>query len=134
MRNWLFIVLLGSLGSMEHVDGVPVTHWAGPTGSRPGTYQEWIAANPIDYASNYAQVVASDFSGDSGFVAVYVDSLLWVTSPELQDVILKQFRHDLNVEGFGVQIRSVSSKAGGVQGTHYLRHFRIAESLRAELI
>jgi len=27
-------------------DGVPLLRWAGPPGSRPGTYEEWIADHP----------------------------------------------------------------------------------------
>ena len=63
----LLIAASASFGGEE--DSVPVTRWVGPEGSRPGTYQEWIAQNPVNESCRYVVLDTVISNGDAPWVS-----------------------------------------------------------------
>ncbi|MGD9380616.1 MAG: C25 family cysteine peptidase [candidate division WOR-3 bacterium] len=56
-------------------DGIPLLRWAGPPGSQPDTYEEWIAEHPY---TPFSHTLESIFRGDgrSGNVAILAEESL----------------------------------------------------------
>ena len=92
----LLIAASASFGGEE--DSVPVTRWVGPEGSRPGTYQEWIAQNPVNESCRYVVLDTVISNGDGPWVSIYTDSVYaWDLRKEL-DTLSSHLRRD----GFSV--------------------------------
>ncbi len=90
-------------------DGVPLLRWAGPPGSKPGTFEEWIAAHPYtDFHYRLESVVDGD--GRSGTVAVLTEQGM---SPYLINEI-GQLMGNLQSEGYTVLSYTLS---GGTPDT-----------------
>ncbi len=84
-------------------DDTPLLRWAGPPGSRPGTYEEWIAQNPYtDFVYTLETVVYGD--GRQGTVAILTNqSIAAPLSPEVNQLI-----SNLQAEGYTVYSYEVS--------------------------
>lgn len=78
-------------------DDTPLLRWAGPAGSRPGTYEEWIAQNPYTDFSHTLEIVAHG-DGRQGSVALLTNqSIALSLSNEVTQLI-----GNLQAEGYTV--------------------------------
>ncbi len=66
----LCVFIIFVFGSAQ--DGIPLLKWAGPPGSRPGTYEEWIAQHPYTDFS-YSLDNIADGDGRAGTVALLIE-------------------------------------------------------------
>lgn len=97
------IVLCGVALSGAPQDEVTLLRWAGPPGSRPGTFKEWIAVHPYtNFFVKTGKMVIGD--GRSGTVAIITEeSIASSLTNELDQLIL-----DLQQEGYTVMSYEVS--------------------------
>jgi len=127
MRRIIFLTCLLLPLTLSGQDGVTLLRWAGPPGSRPGTYEEWISEHP--YAP-FGYTVGSIRYGDgrSGSVAILTESdlALHLTAE------LSQFTSDLQNEGYTVFCYSVT---GGTPETlrTFLQQIYDADSIEGAL-
>jgi hypothetical protein len=73
-RTIVFLILTACLFATD-TDEIPLLRWAGPPGSRPDTYEEWIAEHPY---TPFCYTLESVFRGDgrSGNVAILTEQNL----------------------------------------------------------
>lgn len=84
-------------------DDMPLLRWAGPPGSRPGTYEEWIANNPYtDFVYTLQTVAYGD--GRQGTVAILTNQN--IANPLSLEV--NQLIYNLQAEGYTVYSYQVS--------------------------
>ena len=48
MKSIIILLLVIMLGTAAEYDRITVLRWAGPDGTRPETYEEWIALHPVE--------------------------------------------------------------------------------------
>jgi hypothetical protein len=78
-------------------DEIPLLRWAGPEGSRPGTYEEWIAQHPYsDFSYILDDVVFGD--GRAGTVALLTEQTI-ATGLAFE---IDQLINNLSYEGYTV--------------------------------
>jgi hypothetical protein len=78
-------------------DGVPLLRWAGPPGSRPGTYEEWIVEHPfIPFQCTLERTLYGD--GRTGTVAILAELDL----AQYLESEIDQFTIDLQNDGYTV--------------------------------
>ncbi len=107
MKHGILILLWFVLAFGALQDEVARLRWAGPPGSRPGTYEEWIQEHPNAPFSYTLQRIVS---GRSGMVAVLTDSA--VASSLTNET--EQLFDNLQQEGYGVLSYEIS---GGTPDT-----------------
>ncbi|MCU0607984.1 MAG: C25 family cysteine peptidase, partial [Candidatus Edwardsbacteria bacterium] len=107
MRRLFIAALLPLLAAAALAgNGIPLLRWAGPPGSRPDTYAEWLAQYP---AAPFSCVPGAAeryrlAPGDSGTVAVITQQgIAAALSPSLA-----QLTANLEADGYAVLHRSVS--------------------------
>jgi len=72
MKTFLLLFSLSFCLYSAEQDEIPLLRWAGPDGSRPGTYEEWIAQNPYtDFSYVLNKIVRGD--GRSGTIAILTE-------------------------------------------------------------
>ncbi|MCX6844707.1 MAG: C25 family cysteine peptidase, partial [candidate division WOR-3 bacterium] len=103
MQRLVVLLVSASLLYGGEEDSTPVTRWVGPEGSRPGTYQEWIAQNPVNESCRYVVLDTVISNGDAPWVAIYTDS---VYDDSLRDDLNVLSNH-LGDDGFSVRRWSV---------------------------
>jgi hypothetical protein len=102
-RTIVVLLIAASVSAGGEEDSVPVTRWVGPEGSRPGTYQEWIAQNPVNESCRYVVLDTVISNGDAPWVSIYTDSVYaWDLRKELDTLSAHLWR-----DGFSVLRRSV---------------------------
>jgi len=102
--KYLSLLLIGFtfLGAAQQ-DEVPLLKWVGPEGSHPGTYEEWITANPLSSLYTVLDRVALG-DGRRGAVAILTQqSLAAALAPSLSRLV-----SNLQSEGFTVLSYQVS--------------------------
>lgn len=84
-------------------DGIPLLRWAGPEGSRPGTYEEYIAQHPY---SNFSYIADDIVYGDgrAGTVAILTEQTI-ATSLAFE---IDQLIDNLEYEGYTVLSYQIS--------------------------
>ena len=83
----------------------PLTRWVGPPGSRPGTYQEWIAAHPLrEFHVAGGKMKPSTSGRDLGAAALIVEQSL--AAPLANE--LSQYTANLQAHGYDVLAYTVS--------------------------
>ncbi|MCD5383835.1 T9SS type A sorting domain-containing protein [candidate division WOR-3 bacterium] len=105
LKRWVMAVGLISalLLSGAEQDDVPLLRWAGPPGTRPGTYREWIALHPYtDFSYSLDKRVTGD--GKAGTVAIITEQSI---APSLTAEI-SQLITNLQLEGYTVKSYGVS--------------------------
>jgi hypothetical protein len=78
MKRVSMVVLLALLSAFTlaaEQDEVALLRWAGPEGTRPGTYEEWVSAHPSTPFS-CALLSRKEGTGRSGAAAIFTDSSL----------------------------------------------------------
>ncbi|UCG93195.1 MAG: T9SS type A sorting domain-containing protein [candidate division WOR-3 bacterium] len=84
-------------------DEIPLLRWAGPEGSCPGTYEEWVAQHPYsDFSYIIDDIVYGD--GRAGIVAILTDQTL-ATSLAFE---IDQLIDNLQFEGYTVLSYQIS--------------------------
>ncbi len=73
MKYMSVFLLCFSILNAAQQDEVPLLHWAGPAGSHPGTYEEWISQNPVQPFSAVLDRAVSG-NGRRGTVAILTQS------------------------------------------------------------
>ncbi len=109
-------------------DDIPRLKWAGPPGSRPGTYEEWIAQHPYtDFSYRLDRVVYGD--GRAGTVAILTKQAI---APALVSEI-DQLMDNLQSEGYTVLSYEIS---GGTPDTlrAFLRNLYNLNNLEGALL
>lgn len=75
MKRMTYLFLLGVTVFASAQEGVTRLRWAGPEGTRPGTYEEWIAEHPYtDFHCTLDRIVQGD--GRAGTVAILTEQSL----------------------------------------------------------
>jgi len=104
MKSYLWLMVLVAMAYGIAPDSIPVTTWAGPPGSHPGTYEEWIAQNPIDPNLQALPVQDASPPGDNGTAAIYVEASLYgLLYHEIRDLYIP----NLQEHGYGFVVRAV---------------------------
>jgi hypothetical protein len=96
MKQLIMIFMCTALMLSADTNGIPLLRWAGPEGSRPGTYEEWYATHPeqpFEYTLRSIRHGLRD-----GTVAIFTDQNL-VTALNSQ---LTQLETDLCTDGYTV--------------------------------
>ncbi len=102
-----FLLVIFVYGTAQ--DGVPLLRWAGPPGSRPGTFEEWIAEHPYtDFSYCLKTILGGD--GRAGTVAILTEQ--GITRYMTNEI--NQLMNNLQSEGYTVLNYSIS---GGTPDT-----------------
>jgi len=102
-RKSIFLILSLSLLFSADYDKIPLLKWAGPPGSRPETYEEWIAQHPYtDFYSYFDKIVYGD--GRLGTVVILTQqSIASALASKINQLI-----NNLQSEGYTVLSYEVS--------------------------
>ena len=103
MQRLSFLLLCTAFLLATDIDEIPLLRWAGPPGSRPGTYEEWIAEHPY---SEFSYTVGNVYYGDGrqGNIAIFTeDSLAQYLTTEIS-----QLMQQLANEGYTVHSYDIS--------------------------
>ncbi len=84
-------------------DDIPLLRWAGPPGSKPGTYEEWIARHPYEKFSWHSDRVWYG-DGKAGSVAIFTEQrIAGALAPQIN-----QLSRNLQSEGYTVYTYQIS--------------------------
>jgi hypothetical protein len=103
MKKTIMICAVAALVIAADYDRIPVLKWAGPAGSRPGTYEEWVAAHPY---TEFSWIKDGEFNGDGrqGTVAILTQqSIAGALANEIS-----QLSGNLQSEGYTVLTYQIS--------------------------
>jgi hypothetical protein len=99
----IILSLIVACGIAAEYDRIPLLRWAGPDGTRPETYEEWIALHPVEeFHHGIQHVLYGD--GRQGDIAIITDDDLY--SSLLNE--LTQLSQNLQSEGFTVHSHTVN--------------------------
>ncbi len=122
----LFVIATVLYGAEQ--DEVLLLRWAGPPGSRPGTYEEWIAEHPYTIFSSHLDNAVSG-NGRQGSVAILTDSSI----AQALASSISQLTSNLQAEGYAVLSYQI---AGGTPETlrTFLQNLYNTENIEGALL
>ncbi|MBN2620951.1 T9SS type A sorting domain-containing protein [candidate division WOR-3 bacterium] len=103
MRHMIIIFTTIMLGFSTGYEQIPLLKWAGPEGTRPETYEEWIAHHPYKPFEHRVQGVYTG-NGEQGTVAIITDNDLYMALVSE----LSQLVQNLQVDGYTVHSHTVT--------------------------
>lgn len=97
MKYFIFAFIFITIAAAAQQDEVPRLQWAGPVGSHPGTYEEWIRQNPVQpFSAVLDRIVIGN--GRRGTVAILTQSsIAGSLTPGLNQLLA-----NLQSEGYSV--------------------------------
>lgn len=103
MKYIITILLAVALGFSAEHGRIPLLRWAGPEGTRPETYEEWIEEHPVKEFQHCVQEIYEG-NGERGTAAIITDNAVYgALSSELN-----QLCANLMFEGYTVQSHTIS--------------------------
>jgi hypothetical protein len=97
MRHTAIMFMALVLCYSAEYDRIPLLRWAGPDGTRPETYEEWIAQHPYTPFQHIVQEVYEG-DGERGAVAIITDNTVYNALASA----LSQLSQNLQSEGYTV--------------------------------
>lgn len=91
------------VGYATDYDRIPLLRWAGPEGTQPETYEEWITTHPVRDFKHYLQeIIYGD--GRQGDIAILIDNAVYGSLTNE----LTQLCQNLQSEGYTIHSHTIS--------------------------